>query len=54
MDIDVSKMLQGKETVTEAGKRIFEEVISVASGKMTRAERQAQRDFCTFKMNINI
>lgn len=54
MDIDVSKILQGKETVTEAGKRIFEEVISVASGKMTRAEKQRQRDFCIFKMNINI
>jgi altronate dehydratase large subunit len=54
MDIDLSKMLQGKETVTEAGNRILEEVISVASGKMKRAERQAQRDFCTFKTNINI
>lgn len=31
MDIDVSKMLQGKETVKEAGKWILEEVISVAS-----------------------
>jgi altronate dehydratase large subunit len=54
MDIDVSEMLQGKETVTEAGNRIFEEVISVASSKMTKAEKQGQRDFCTFKMNINI
>jgi altronate dehydratase large subunit len=54
MDIDVSKIIQGKETVTEARKRIFEEVISVASGKMTRTEKQRQRDFCIFKMNINI
>ena len=54
MDIDVSKILQGKETVMEAGKRIFEEVISVASGKVTRAEKLGQRDFCLFKMNINI
>ena len=54
MDIDVSKILQGKETVTEAGKRIFEEVISVASGKITKAEKLGQRDFCIFKMNINI
>jgi altronate dehydratase large subunit len=54
MDIDVSKILQGKETVTEAGKRIFEEVISVASGKITKAEKNGQRDFCIFKMNMNI
>ena len=54
MDMDVSKILQGKERVTEAGKRIFEEVISVASGKMTKAEKLGQRDFCLFKMNINI
>ena len=54
MDIDVSKILQGKETVKEAGKRIFEEVVSVASGKVTKAEKLGQRDFCLFKMNINI
>jgi altronate dehydratase large subunit len=54
MDIDVSRILQGKETISSAGKRIFEEVISVASGKVTRAEKHAQRDFCIFKMSINI
>jgi altronate dehydratase large subunit len=54
MDIDVSKVLQGKETLIEAGKRIFEEVISVASGKVTKAEKLGQRDFCMFKMNVNI
>jgi altronate dehydratase large subunit len=50
----VSKILQGKETVGSAGKRIFEEVISVASGKVTKAEKLGQRDFFIFKMNINI
>jgi len=54
MDIDVSRILQGKETVSSAGKRVFEEVISVASGKVTKAEKQGQRGFCLFKMNINI
>lgn len=53
-DMDVSKILQGKETIGSAGKRIFEEVISVASGKVTKAEKLGQRDFCIFKMNINI
>ena len=54
MDIDVSRILQGKETVSSAGKRIFEEVISVVSGKVTRAEKTGQRDFCIFKMSMNI
>jgi altronate dehydratase large subunit len=54
MDIDVSNILQGRETVNSAGKRIFEEVISVASGKVTRAEKLGQRDFAIFKMNPNI
>jgi altronate dehydratase large subunit len=54
MDLDVSKVLQGKEMVKEAGKRIFEEVISVTSGKITKAEKLGQRDFCIFKMNVNI
>jgi altronate dehydratase large subunit len=54
MDIDVSRILEGKEKVNSAGKRIFEEVISVASGKVTKAEKQGQRDFCIFNMNINI
>jgi altronate dehydratase large subunit len=54
MDIDVSRILQGKETVRSAGERVFEEVISVASGKITKAEKWGQRDFCIFKMNINI
>jgi altronate dehydratase large subunit len=54
IDINVSNIIEGKETVRSAGKRIFEEVISVASGTVTKAEELGQRDFCLFKMNINI
>ncbi len=54
LDIDVSTILEGKEGLAEAGKRIFEEMISVASGKLTRAEKLGQKDFCIFKMNPNI
>ncbi len=53
IDIDVSSILKGKETVKEAGRRIFEEVIAVASGKLTKAEKLGQRDFCIFKIGIN-
>ncbi len=38
MDIDVSKILVGEETINEAGKRILDEVLEVASGKVTKAE----------------
>jgi len=54
LDLDVSKILQGKEKVSSAGKRIFEEVISVASGKVTKAEKTGHRDFCIFNRNMNI
>jgi len=54
MDMDVSKVVRGKETVKSAGERIFEEVVAVASGKITKAERLGQRDFSIFKVNMNI
>ena len=54
MDIDVSKILQGKGTIPEAGKQIFGEMISVASGKLTKAEKLGQKDFYIFKMNPDI
>jgi len=38
MDVDVSSVLSGKETLANAGKRIFREILEVASGKMTKAE----------------
>jgi len=53
IDIDVSAVVQGKETVKEAGKRIFDEIIAVASGKLTKAEKVGQRDFCIFKIGLN-
>ena len=49
MDVDVSSILQGKEGLTEAGRRIFEEMISVASGKRTKAEKLARRIFAYSK-----
>jgi altronate dehydratase large subunit len=54
MDLDVSGVLRGKETIEQAGKRIFDEIIAVASGKPTKAEKTGQRDFSIFKINPNI
>lgn len=54
IDMDVSKIVRGQETVKAAGKRVFDEIVAVASGKVTKAERLHQRDFCIFKVNMNI
>jgi len=54
MDLDVSGILRGAETAASAGNRIFSEIVSVASGKLTKAERNGQADFCMFKVHINI
>ncbi len=53
IDLCVSQVLQGKETVKEAGKRVFDETLAVASGKLTKAEKLGQRDFCIFKVGLN-
>ncbi len=54
IDMNVSSILEGKESLTQAGRRIFEEMIMVASGKPTKAEKLGQKDFCIFKLNPNI
>jgi altronate dehydratase large subunit len=38
MDIDVSSIMEGIETLPSAGERIFQEMMEVASGKLTKAE----------------
>lgn len=54
MDMNVSSILRGSEKVREAGNRIFQEIISVSSGKPVKAEKLGYRDFCMFTVNINI
>ena len=53
IDLCVSEVLKGKEAVKEAGKRVFDEVVAVASGKIVKAEKLGQRDFCIFKIGLN-
>jgi altronate dehydratase large subunit len=38
IDVDISSILRGEETVEKAGGRIFQELLNVASGKATKAE----------------
>ena len=38
IDIDVSTIIEGKETLPQAGRRIFNEILEIASKKLTKAE----------------
>jgi len=38
MDIDVTSILQGTESLPASGKRILNEILEFASGKLTKAE----------------
>ena len=38
MDLSVVSVMEGTETLPAAGRRIFEEMLAVASGKLTKAE----------------
>ena len=44
IDLDVSSVIDADETLPQAGRRIFEELIAVASGKMTSAEISGYTD----------
>ncbi len=53
IDLTVSRVIAGKETIREAGRRILEEIVAVASGRLCKAEKLGQRDFCIFKIGLN-
>ena len=38
MDINCGTIIDGEETVEQAGQRIFDELLAMASGKLTRSE----------------
>ena len=45
MDVNAGRILLGEETVEDVGKRIFEEIVEVANGKLTKAESLGHREF---------
>jgi altronate dehydratase large subunit len=48
IDINAGAILDGSESLTSVGDRIFEEIISTANGKKTKAEALGFRDFVVF------
>lgn len=45
LDVNAGTIITGEETVEEVGKRLFAEMLRVASGKLTKAEILGQNDF---------
>ncbi len=55
MDINTGSVIEGKETIEQAGERILEYVISVASGDITvAAVRNEQNDFIPWKRGVSL
>ena len=45
IDLDVSSVIQGSETLQEAGERVFNEIVEIANGKLTKNEILQHREF---------
>ncbi len=49
MDVNASSIMEGTESIESVGKRIFDEVLAVASGKVTRGEELGFYNFNIWK-----
>ncbi len=54
LDLDVSGVMSDTETLDAAAERLFQEVLAVASGKQTAAERLGHREFAIHRRNPTI
>jgi len=51
MDINASTIMEGRESIESVGKRIFDEVVAVASGKLTISEQLGLDNFAVWKQD---
>jgi altronate dehydratase large subunit len=54
IDLDVSGIIDDTETLDDAGVRLLDEVLEVASGRQTAAERLGHREFAIHRRNPTI
>jgi len=54
IDIDTSNVLQGKETLEQAGKHIFKEIVNVATGSLTKVEILGHQEFSINRIGISL
>ena len=54
MDINTGTILDGKETVEQAGSRIFDRIVAVASGERTLSEQMGygEEEFCPWDLGV--
>jgi len=50
IDMDLSTIISGEETIEQAGERIFTEVIEVANGRLTKSESLGHREFGIYRI----
>lgn len=50
LDLNAGTIIEGTETISEVGERIYEEIIEVINGKFTKAESLNHREFGIYKM----
>ncbi|AGA69705.1 altronate dehydratase [Desulfitobacterium dichloroeliminans LMG P-21439] len=50
IDLDLSSIISGEETIEQAGRRIFAEMVEVANGKFTKSESLGHREFGIFRI----
>ncbi|MGQ9679840.1 MAG: UxaA family hydrolase [Candidatus Bathyarchaeia archaeon] len=52
MDINAGAILDGSESISLVGRRIFNAIVETASGKLTKAEALGYKDFAIFSRDI--
>jgi len=50
IDLNLSGVIDGTLTIEQAGKRIFDEILAVAGGKLTQAERLGHAEFGIYRV----
>ena len=50
IDLDLSGVIEGALAIEPAGERIFDEILDVANGKLTKAERLGHTEFSIYRM----
>jgi altronate dehydratase large subunit len=54
IDLDTSAVLKGTETLDQAGQKILEEIVKVASGELTKAEVLGHEEFSINRIGISL
>jgi len=52
IDVNAGTILDGSESLASVGRRIFDEVVGVASGKLTKAEALGFREFIVYRTDL--